>query len=71
MSQEQINDPIFIQITPPETINVTVVEQKVLPVVTVQIPGIQGPASVDRPLDVDPLETYLTARGNFPNGNYA
>ena len=71
MSQEQINDPIFIQITPPKTINVTVVEQKVLPVVTVQIPGIQGPASVDRPLDVDPLETYLTARGNFPNGNYA
>lgn len=69
MSQEQINDPIFIQITPPEVIRLTVTEQKNAPVITVQIPGIQGSASVERPLDVDPLDIYLEARGNFQNGN--
>lgn len=50
-------------------ISVKVVEKVELPVVKVLVPGIQGPASVDRPLDVDPLTTYLEARGNFPNGN--
>lgn len=69
MSQVQVCEPIYIQITPPQEIHVTVVEQEVLPVVTVQVPGIQGPASVERPLDVDPLETYLSARGDFKNGD--
>ncbi len=41
------------------------------PVVTIQIPGIQGPAAADQPLDIDPLTTYLTARGAFPNGDNA
>lgn len=56
-----VNNPITLRVT----------EQVQLPVVKVLVPGIQGPASVDRPLDVDPLETYLQARGNFPNGNNA
>lgn len=54
-----VNNPITLKVT----------EQVQLPVVKVLVPGIQGPASVDRPLDVDPLQTYLNARGNFPNGN--
>lgn len=36
-------------------ISVKVVEKVELPVVKVLVPGVQGPASVDRPLDVDPL----------------
>ena len=40
-----------------------------LPVVEVQIPGIQGPAAVEKPLEIDPLETYLKARGAFNANN--
>lgn len=36
--------------------------------VVVEIQGPQGPSAVDRPLDYDPLEIYLNARGEF-NGN--
>lgn len=40
-----------------------------LPVVEVQVPGIQGPAAVEKPLEIDPLETYLKARGAFNANN--
>lgn len=61
--------PTNIQVIVNNPITLKVTEQVQLPVVKVLVPGIQGPASVDRPLDVDPLQTYLNARGNFPNGN--
>ena len=61
--------PTNIQVIVNNPITLKVTEQVQLPVVKVLVPGIQGPASVDRPLDVDPLQTYLNARGKFPNGN--
>ncbi len=64
-------EPVTVCIQPPPVIQLTVSEPKVLPVVTIQIPGIQGPAAADQPLDIDPLTTYLTARGAFPNGDNA
>nr|DAH48586.1 MAG TPA: hypothetical protein [Caudoviricetes sp.] len=62
-------EPVSVTVVVQNPISVKVTEPVVLPVVKVLVPGIQGPASVDRPLDTDPLETYLQARGNFPNGN--
>ena len=61
--------PCGVNVLVQKPITVRVTETVQLPVVKVLVPGIQGPASVDRPLDIDPLETYLQARGNFPNGN--
>lgn len=63
--------PCGVTVVVQKPITVRVTETVQLPVVKVLVPGIQGPASVDRPLDIDPLETYLQARGNFPNGNNA
>lgn len=64
MSQRTL-EPVTVVIQPPPTFTVTVVESKILPAVTVQVPGIQGPAAADKPLDIDPLELYLKAK----NGN--
>lgn len=61
--------PCGVTVVVQNPIKVHVTETVQLPVVKVLVPGIQGPASVDRPLNIDPLETYLQARGNFPNGN--
>lgn len=38
-------------------------------IVEVQIQGLQGPAAVDRPLEYDPVEIYLKARGDFCNAD--
>lgn len=62
-------EPVSVTVVVQNPISVKVTEPVVLPVVKVLVPGIQGPASVDRPLDIDPLQTYLQARGNIPNGN--
>lgn len=69
MFDEATCRPAQISVVVQNPIYVQVAEQVQLPVVKVQVPGIQGPASVDRPLEVDPLQTYLEARGAFNNGN--
>ena len=58
-------------VEPPKENIVETKNEVCLPVVKVLVPGIQGPkgdrgpAGENQPLDIDPLETYLTARGNF------
>lgn len=49
-----------------------IVEKKItLPIVEVQVPGIQGPEGPQgppgesKPLEIDPLEIYLKARGDM------
>lgn len=69
MYERQSGEPANVTVIVQNPISIEVTESVTLPVVTVQVPGLQGPASVDRPLDVDPLETYLAARGAFENGN--
>lgn len=59
---------ITVIVEPPKEINVLVERTVTLPVVTVEIPGIQGPSRADEPFDVDPVEIYLTYRGAL-NGN--
>lgn len=56
---------VTVVVEPPPEIVVEVQEVQTLPVVEVQVPGIQGASSIDKPLDVDPLETYLSARGGI------
>lgn len=60
---------ITVIVEPPQVINVIVEEAITLPVVTVEVPGIQGPSRADEPFDIDPLEIYLKARGSLKNGN--
>lgn len=54
---------ITVVVEPPQEINVLVDQTVVLPVVTVEVPGIQGPSRADEPFDVDPVEIYLNYRG--------
>ena len=62
---------VTVVVEPPKEIIVETKNEVYLPVVKVLVPGIQGPkgdrgpAGENQPLDIDPLETYLTARGNF------
>lgn len=68
---------VTVVIEQPKEIIVEIKNEVSLPVVEVHIPGIQGPKGEqgprgeqgpigeNAPLDVDPLQTYLTARGNF------
>lgn len=62
---------VTVVVEPPKEIIVETKNEVCLPVVKVLVPGIQGPkgdrglAGENQPLDIDPLETYLTARGNF------
>lgn len=62
---------VTVVVEPPKEIIVEAKKEVCLPVVKVLVPGIQGPmgergpAGENSPLDVDPLQTYLTARGNF------
>lgn len=60
---------ITVIVEPPQVINVIVEEAITLPVVTVEVPGIQGPSRADEPFDIDPLEIYLKARGALKNSN--
>lgn len=62
------NPSITITVQEQTPIVVETKNEVTLPVVEVQVPGIQGPAAVEKPLEIDPLETYLQARGEF-NGN--
>ena len=60
-----------VEVKPPDRYEIGVVETKVLPVVEVEVRGIQGPpgeSGVDKPLLEDPLEIYLKARGDMENG---
>ena len=59
---------IEIEVQPPETFTVEIAETVYAPVVEVEVPGIQGPSMNDSPLDIDPLEIYLKARGEISNG---
>lgn len=61
----QLNATVLVQ----NPICVKTVEKVSLPIVKVLVPGIQGPASTEQPLEDDPLEIYLKARGEFSNGN--
>ncbi len=56
---------ITVIVEPPKEINVVVENSVVLPVVTVEIPGIQGASRVDEPFDIDPVEIYLKSRGSI------
>jgi hypothetical protein len=62
---------VTVVVEPPKEIIVEAKKEVCLPVVKVLVPGIQGPkgdrgpAGENQPLDIDPLQTYLTARGNF------
>lgn len=47
---------------------VTVEKQPRDPIVTIEVPGLRGPSTVDVPFDEDPTEIYLNARGKI-NGN--
>lgn len=60
---------ITVIVEPPQVINVIVEEAITLPVVTVEVPGIQGPSRADEPFEIDPVEVYLKARGAKNNGN--
>ena len=62
------NPSITITVQEQTPIVVETKNEVTLPVIEVQVPGIQGPAAVEKPLEIDPLETYLKARGEF-NGN--
>lgn len=62
-------EPTKITVVVQEPVSVIVEKTVEMPAVKVLVPGIQGPAAVERPLDEDPLETYLKARGAFLNGN--
>lgn len=46
-------------------VEITVIVEEVvtLPVITVEVPGIQGPSRIDAPFEIDPVEIYLKARG--------
>lgn len=61
--------PCTVTVILEKPVSVKVPEPVQLPVVKVLVPGIQGASATDKPLDVDPLEIYLSARGNFPNDN--
>lgn len=61
---------VTIVVEPPEQVVVAVEKTVVLPVVEVEIAGVQGPSAADKPLDVDPVEIYLKARGEMKNGNH-
>ena len=62
---------VTVVVEPPKEIIGETKNEVCLPVVKVLVPGIQGPkgdrgpAGENQPLDIDPLETNLTARGNF------
>ncbi len=65
-SAKQVEITVIVE--PPKEINVIVESSVVLPVVTIEVPGIQGASRVDEPFDVDPVEIYLKSRGDL-NGN--
>lgn len=56
---------VTIVVEPPPEIVLQVEETTVLPVVEVEVRGLQGPSAADKPLDIDPLEIYLQARGEM------
>ncbi len=62
---------VTVVVEPPKEIVVQVKKEVSLPIVKVLVPGIQGPkgeqgpAGESKPLDDDPLQTYLNARGEF------
>ena len=65
MSNEIVLEEVTLVVTEPEIVEVVTEFPVVLPVVEVDVPGIQGSAAVERPLEIDPLETYLKARGDI------
>lgn len=60
-------DDVVVTVESPPEIVLEVTKETVLPVVEVQIAGIQGTGAGDKPLDIDPLEIYLKARGELIN----
>lgn len=62
---------VTVVVEPTKEIIVEAKKEVCLPVVKVLVQGIQGPkgdrgpAGENQPLDIDPLQIYLTARGNF------
>lgn len=69
MYEKTRDKPCGVTVVVKNPIKVHVTERTQLPVVKVLVPGIQGPSASDKPLEIDPLETYLKARGDFPNGD--
>ena len=65
MSEKTCMDEVTVVVEHPPDFEVRVEKTVVLPVVEIQVPGFQGPSAADKPLDVDPLEIYLTARGEL------
>lgn len=53
---------IVVEINPPPEIIVEVSDEPSEEVVEVQVEGLQGPSSADRPLETDPTDLYLTAK---------
>lgn len=60
---------VVVTIDKQAPITVHTTKETELPIVEIQTPGLQGPASVERPLEEDPLQTYLKARGEFNANN--
>ena len=67
--------PVKVIVQAPKKNIVQVKEVVCLPIVKVLVPGIQGPEGPqgppgsNEPLDVNPLETYLKARGEINGSN--
>ena len=71
------NPPFNVQILQPKKTHITVqnislgtvaVKEKKTVVVTVGIMGLQGASTANAPLAEEPVEIYLKARGENPNG---
>lgn len=66
MSKDEIVfEEVTIVVTEESPIEVVTQFPVVTPIIEVDVPGIQGSSSVERPLDIDPLEIYLKARGGL------
>ena len=60
---------ITIETTSNTLATVEVQVEPEIAVVEVEVRGLQGASSVERPLDYDPLEIYLQSRGDINGGN--
>lgn len=58
-------EEIEIIVEAPEPRHIEVHQVADIPVIEVEVPGIQGPSSAERPLDIDPVKTYLKHRGEI------
>lgn len=62
---------VTVVVSPPKKVIVETKNEISLPIVKVLVPGIQGPkgdqgpAGETQPLEIDPLQTYLKARGTL------